>query len=413
MKFKYLPELKSGVGFNNLFCVGNKVYDLLGFCNGEKRVADRHSRQKMIRGFKTEINVFDLKTPEIGWRTIGRINLSPRMCAFGFSYQNEIYIWGGFGYTPLTEQELTKMDKLPPKTNVYNYSDGVKLIFGSDDEITQIPLPNLPYECCLSSAVVVGHTAYFLGGCHYVKGHGYCCRYQVDDLPPVGKIFFSLDLENLSAGFQLINNYPGSPICTNNLIAYQETTIYVLGGKSSVKDDFVEKNGLEYRPLNVIDNWKYDIESNTWQQLVNRPPVNIVNYTAIGVADQIYLFGGIKYFKTLLPDGSIVDSDQLTTNKVKLQYGGVSDIKTRIYNDTRLVISKGGYLSNLIIKYDIPQDKFTLLPTRLPANLVSPSMTIGPNQLIYLGGGEANLSKNDKRDWTLHPYHFIEIDLSD
>lgn len=406
MKSEYLPFLNCGVQCNNLLICNNKIYDIGGFCTGDK-VNPRNPR--MLRGFKTNINQFDPLTNQ--WSVVGEIMLSPRMGSISFVHQNEIYIWGGFSYTPLSHKDLKKYKTLPPKDHVMNNADGIKISF-INNQIFQTKLPDLPFNHCLGKATVVNDTAYFLGGAYYTA-KGYDTQFETDGVS-IGKAFYSIDLNHLDQGFNIINNYPGSPIFCHSLIEYNHF-LYVIGGKCTTRTDVINKNGIEYRPLAIIDNWKYDTINNQWSRLNSRPPLIIANYTAVRVKHLVFTFGGARYTKTYNLDlDKIVDTDNIYQETGFLQYGKISDIKyPTSFKSGESSFTTGNH-SNLIMMYDLIKDEFTILDHRLPVNIVIPTIANQPDHsyFIYFGGGETNRIKFKNREWTTHPYQFMRFDVS-
>ena len=69
--------------------------------------------------------------------------------------------------------------------------------------------------------------------------------------------------------------------------------------------------------------------------------------------------------------------------------------------------------SNLIIKYDPEENKFTVLDPKLPLNIQYPSIANYNDECILLGGGESHIGKLNNITYDLHPNNFLKISFDD
>ena len=315
-------------------------------------------------------------------------------------------MWQGAVVFPINrsaESELKyyKEEKinLPSKKDVFTHSDGL-CIYPGGNKFVQINITN--FFSTMSSVINVEEEQkiYFIGGAYYNK-HSYdTCK--VMNGMPIGKSFFSLSYDDnfdiIEGSFKIEKIFTGSgrysPSCfkINNFI-------YVIGGCSSGKVKTKYKGYSEYVPLNVIDNWKYNLETKKWTRISNLI-TPICNFGGINYKnDKIILFGGTRYNESIL-DNKIIHTSKLINKSIERKYNGISTMQNVHYLPGRYrgrLSTYNYYFSNLIIIYDIKNDAFSISNDILPINTHLPRVCCDKNHDVYLCANEASPRLIDNR----------------
>ena len=306
-----------------------------------------------------------------------------------------MYIWGGFSYTPLTEQELqeykNKCIQLPNKSNIYSYSDGLCITYNNNN-LNYNNIPMIPYP--LVGFGIVNYEDYnkifFINGCVYDR-ESFNTFNLINNIC-VGSSFFSMLYDNnnniIPNSTEFINNFPGSPRYSSNTHIINNF-IYILNGINTTSDKKNNFKGYrEYTYNNVIDNWKYDIINNKWIRIKDYP-IPMCNQGSVVYQNRyIILFGGIKYNTTYTFDKKIINTNTIIYD-TKLPYNNISTIKNDFITPESTANQYNRYFSNIIIIYDTIEDKYTLSDTKLPININAPKV-ISYCDDIYIIGGEGN-----------------------
>jgi len=380
-----------------------------GFCSGLNTVQTPQILKNKVnpktnytRGFIDKIFCYSIK--DNTWKKIGNIPINPRQLASSIVLGDKMYIWGGFSYTPLTNNELEeykiKNIPLPSKKDIYSYADGFYLTY-NDEQIKYSNCPYLPFPLVGTGIVKYEKTKtiYFVNGCIYDSKSFNTHIIAPYTNIPIGKSFFSMKYDDynniIPNSIEFINNFPGSPRL-NSVVTIIDDFIYVIGGVNTTKLINNNRGYNEYTYHNIIDNWKYDILNNKWKQIENTP-IPICNMGSVLYKNRyILLFGGLKFNTTYnldnLDNNCIVNTNTIKWNFKQLKYNGISSIENKsITNNYQHQYN--WYFSNITIIYDTVTNNFEKLDLELPININNPitiSHTDNGYDSIYIVGGEGN-----------------------
>lgn len=115
------------------FTFENYIFYIMGFWVGLNKNYKKYVNESIYkRGFFNSIWRYDINNDI--WDYIGIIyNFKPRQCVNYFSFKNKAYIFGGYSYEALNEEELEYYEKnkipLPPKKGQITYNDLIELEF--------------------------------------------------------------------------------------------------------------------------------------------------------------------------------------------------------------------------------------------------------------------------------------------
>lgn len=346
------------------------------------------------RGFVKNIYGYDLEKNK--WTDYGNLNIKPRQGNFSIVLGNKLYLWGGYSYQPLSEEELRYYDKnkisLPSKEKIYTYSDGLCLYF-DDNKLVQKNINNLPVFSCNSSVVndIENKKIYFFGGCYY-DSYGFDTS-KISFNIEIGKLFYSLSYDEncnlIDESFTICEEFPGTSRHQSNLFKLDDY-IYLIGGTASIKKINKEKGYPEYTSANVIDNWKFSLKLKKWIRISNTI-TPICNFKGINYNNKkIIFFGGIRYNISVI-DNDIFDTWKIINKDYEKKFNGISTIENKYTNKDSQSSSYNYYFSNMILIYDIELDKFFISNYTLPANINIPLCCSDKNN-VYICGGELNPS---------------------
>jgi hypothetical protein len=264
-----LQDSAGGVIHNTLISVG-------GFCSGIP--GDQAIKPGVYpRGFLRKTWGLDLADREAGWAELPDRPGMARQGLFAAVLEDELYVWGGFNYTP-----------------PYTYSDGWRL--SRSGSVWQWDaLPGLPWRITSAGAAVIGTRIYVFGGADYDGvTQFYTDTDRYGNLPRLGARLLMLDTQNLQAGWQELPECPGTPRFVHAVAAVRGK-LYVIGGATG-----------ESPSCTVVDNWVYDPPSQTWSRLADLP-ISSGNFPAGSIAyagRYIPLLGGYDYGCVRNPDGT-------------------------------------------------------------------------------------------------------------
>jgi len=376
---------------DNIIVVGGFCTSLDGCQTPEIFRSRANPKTSYERGFIKEI--FSYSTGNDSWSTIGEIPINPRQCCSSIVLDNKMYVWGGFSYTPLTDEELKDYSdrniSLPRKQNIYSYADGCCLTYDNND-LAWHKCPHLPFP--LVSFGLVKHEKtrklYFINGAIYDR-KSFNTFTTVNGVP-VGKSFFSLSYDEdnniVPDSVEYISNFPGSPRMSpaTHIVG---NYLYVIGGMNTTPVMNNDKGYAEYTYNNVIDNWRYDIDANTWESL-GRFHVPICNQgSCLHENRYIVLMGGVKYNTTfynnrVMPTG-LFEKENLFT------FNNISTIRNTYITPESTANQYNWYFSNLVILYDSRTNQFLISDIKLPIN-INAAQVVKNADGVYIIGGEGN-----------------------
>ena len=197
-------------------------------------------------------------------------------------------------------------------------------------------LPDMLMDTADFDCVEVNGKLYVQGGANYERTGPHLG--WDSEVGGVGKHLEALDLSRLQGGWKRLPDMPGTHR-SHHAVAAVKGKIYVLGGVASV-------GGKQARHWNNVDNWRYDPERGTWEQLRDLPfPCG--GWSAKVFRDRyVLLFGGFYGRKILALDGSTREAygcDKAAFSNRVLVYDTATDTfgeatpMPKAVNDTRLV----------------------------------------------------------------------------
>jgi hypothetical protein len=387
------------------FTFENYIFYIMGFCVGlDKNYKNYVNESIYKRGFFNSIWRYDINNDI--WDYIGNINnFKPRQCVNYISFKNKAYIFGGYSYEALNEEELEYYEKnkipLPPKKGQITYNDLIELEFDIESKILYFKRKiNLPFKICSSAICLANNKLYLHGGSIYTC-NGFDIKYN-----NIGSQFIYFDVLNDNIDFDNIhylNNFNGTARYNHSLIYYNDN-LYLFGGVSNSDSQNIFKGYYENTELNVMDNWIYNIKSNKWN-ILKKLPFCISNFTPLIIQNKIYFFGGCRY------NNSIFCNKSYKSDKNKF-------VKNTLINDiTTIEISKfedinsrrhfNGYYSNLVFYYNLEVDNFNFYDY-LPINCSMPKI-ISTKGKIFLSPNEVNLGLFNNKFYGRHSTLFLEL----
>lgn len=204
--------------------------------------------------------VYALKSPESRWRLVGRL---PKPNGYGLSLSTDsglICIGGGDA-----RQHFTEVFRLRC----------------TEDQIRTEVLPSLPQPCAMMASAQVGSVLYVLGGIQ-----------NPTDTQAMAT-FWSLDLNDLAAGWQTLPACPGPPRILASL-GVAKGALYLVSG-ASLKPGPDGKAQREW----LKDAWCYQPEEG-WQPRADLPRVAVAAPSPLPwVKDRLLVLGG--------DDGALAD----------------------------------------------------------------------------------------------------------
>ena len=126
----------------------------------------------------------------------------------------------------------------------------------------------------------------------------------------------------------------------------------------------------------------------------------------------LVIIGGCKYNDTILENNKKVKTSE-TENKFfdfKLEFNNVSDIKRQSPYSNK-VNKYNWYFSNIIIIYDIENNKFMLPSKRLDFNINNPKL-VTHNDDIYIISGEVNPILLNDVYYGDHPSFVCKVEIN-
>ncbi len=144
-------------------------------------------------------------------------------------------------------------------SNAQGNKDNVtQLTWNSEEQtITQESLPSLPHPLSLTDASISGETLYVAGGL------------TADPTANLKNVFWSLDLNNLDAGWKILEPWQGSArinaiVVSQNIGDYDY--LYVMGGETTVKDS---AGNINTEISN--DCYRYTFRTMQWERIADSP----------------------------------------------------------------------------------------------------------------------------------------------
>jgi len=314
-----------------------------------------------------------IKRPNIAWEEIAEFpGIARQGHACASDKEQEMYCWGGFSYSPapttMTKDEL----KNTKKKNPYGFTDGYKLSLSSKKEEKKWNWSQLP--------ALPSHQGAFTALCYststdaiFLVGGGDYDRYQFHTISDrtgtklrVGAMMwkFSITTQEWTAMPEL----PGTARLLHSISCVKDEIIVIggaTGGQSIVGETSFHT---------VVDNWSFNIPTETWKRLKDTPYV-IGNFGNSVVYQERYMFlvGGAGYGK--IERGGFVNAT-FWNNDI--------DKPPHFKHPSSSVNYRKQY-SNSMLVYDITLDNF-FFTDPLPINNNLPLVYLRGDYIYTLGG---------------------------
>jgi len=337
------PAMPQGMQDNHVSVIHNWLVSVGGFCGGYD---DDWKPGRYPRGFLNKVWGLDLGHEDKGWVDLPSLPGAPRQGMLGTRVEDSLYVWGGFSYS-----------------EPYTYADGYRLSH-KDGEWMWNTLPPLPSPAAWSGVAAIGSKIYCLGGADYDAKDFYTLQDRTGEVERLGARLIVLDTNNLEAGWRALTPCPGTP---RALVAtgVVDGKVYFIGG-------FAVSPEGSY--CNVVDSWRYDPATDTWERLRDLPMSGSGTSPGLIVCKNRYLLlpCGYQYDSVMKPDGTLA-----------LKYGTPSTVKRTWENHPRL---KDTHYYNHFFVYDT-RSNLHGTATALPFDDVA-TITIVLGDTAYMFPGE-------------------------
>lgn len=415
-----LKDHEYGLCGSTLFNIGNRIFLFGGFCAGSNANNYFSYYSNKLSNSKYEIKFFNHLScyfiDENRWEKIGEIDEILPRSQHGFAtYENNIYIFGGYSFEFMTKEYLdeykNKYGKWPEKKGQNVLDDCFKITINDDNTYKITKLPNLLIKSYSFSCTTIKNILYFFGGAcdvnekieidyetkqNILSKHGLNI---LDEKINMGNILFSFDLTNPYNGFNIESIFAGVPRL-NAFITNYNSYIYVFGGNN--KNNNIAHSGRENNNMicAVSDCWRYHIQYKKWEFINEIPISGYANFSIINYNNYSLFLGGVKFFKNIRLKGEFINYDNCEfENSIDcdsknyfnpfFKYGKITNTFS-LCNETKFKDAKSfvngspfeyyqHYFSDVIIAYNYDENKFYICNKTLPIN-----MCLGTN-LIQIG----------------------------
>lgn len=254
LEFKSLSNIPDQVGFAGSFAgISNNTLIVAGGANFPDGGAPWTGSTKVWHD-----RIFALENDRTEWKTVGKL---PRALGYGVSISTDkgLIVIGG--------------------SNEEGHYDDVYRLEYAHDSVSYSELPSLPQPLANAAGVILNQVVYVLGG-------------TTDPASVEAEnIFWSLDLNNLTAGWKILEPWPG-PSRMLAVAGAADESIYLFSGAHL-------KNGVrEY----LSDSYKYS-RNKGWEKLADLPRAVVAAPTPAFTSKEgnLLVFGG--------DDGSLAGID--------------------------------------------------------------------------------------------------------
>jgi N-acetylneuraminic acid mutarotase len=425
LTIKKKKDLLQGIQDSIICQFDDYIFLIGGFCCGPddrpqliKHLANPKTSYK--RGFFNDIWRYSISKNE--WIYIGKLEcMKPRQSHFSEVVDNKVYIFGGFSYTPLSEEDLEYYEvnniSLPTKSEMCTFSDYFCLEY-NNGFLNLIDKGLLPYPISYSKCKYFNGKLYIFGGCVYLTS------YISVEMNNTGKRLLVIKLDDngliLKNNFEIIESFPGTPRYGLNLELINNQ-LYIFGGSYSSKENIhTDKGYVENTEYNVIDNWKFDLVKNKWEE-IPRFPFTITYPSSIEVDNIIYFFGGVKFNQSLYKNEINNDEISIDTTEIWLDYKS----KEKVYNGIStipLLLTDGlyarkqfnGYFGNIIFSYNLKNKKFFIqgeLPLQVSLPILTKYIKDG-KKYIFTIPNESNFILINNKYYGIHSSLFLRLEIN-
>lgn len=336
------PHMPQGLQDNHIAVLHNHIVSVCGFCGG---IDDDWKPGLYPRGFLRKTWALNLAGEERGWLELPPLPGAARQGMQGARVGDALYVWGGFSYS-----------------EPYTYRDGYRLS-RENGEWAWDELPPLPSPSAWGGSCVTGSMIYTLGGADYDTKDFYTLTDRTGQVERLGSRLIVFDTNNPGNGWREAAPCPGTPRCLVS-VGTVDGKMYFIGGVAMAESG-------EY--CNVVDSWRYDPASDTWERLRDMPISGSGGCPGSPVYKERYILlpCGYQYASVMRPDGSLVP-----------KYGEPSTIERTWENHPRL---KGTHYYNHCYVYDTRTNRYGTA-TALPFDdVASINAVIGGTVYIFPG----------------------------
>ncbi len=356
------PNLPQGFQDSDGGVLDGSLITVGGFCSGGLEKDNEEKPGKYPRGFLKKGWILNLSEQDRGWKQLPDLPGAARQGLSCAKVGEALYFWGGFSYT-----------------EPYCYADGWRLLKREGDWVWE-ELPSLPWPVTTIAMSTIGSKIYAFGGADYNAEAFFTETDRSGDLKRLGARLLVLDTEDLEGGWRELSECPGTPRWVHAM-ANIDGSLYVIGGASGN----VVIDGTSFGYCTIVDNWRYDTETDQWMRLRDLPVSsgNFPRGTNLVFEDRyILLPGGHQYTYVLRPDGTVDD-----------KYGSASQARPE------------SGLHNDCFVYDTQTELFgTADPLPIDNNL---PMTVVHGDDVFLLGGETGGGVVDGEYYGHHPDLFL------
>lgn len=269
-------SMPQGMQDNHVNLLDGWFVSVGGFCQGGD---DDWKPGRYPRGFLNKTWGLNLNDAATGWVDLPDYPGAPRQGMQGARVGSALYVWGGFSYSePFTYRDGHRLSR---KGNDWRWS----------------PLPQLPTPSAWAGISAIGTRIYAIGGADYDAKRFYTLTDRTGAVERPGSRLIVFDTENPDAGWTERTPCPGTPRCLTTA-AVVDGSIYVMGGVG-----VMESGGY----CNVVDSWRYDPASDTWERLRDTPISGSGSSATLAVYKGRYIIlpCGYQYGEIMKPDGTI------------------------------------------------------------------------------------------------------------
>lgn len=287
------PSMPQGMQDNGGGLIDNHLVMVGGFCGGYE---DDWKPGKYPRGFLRKGWALDLTREEQGWFELPDFPGIARQGMCGISVNNDLYLWGGFSYT-----------------EPYCFTDGYKLS-RREEEWRWQELPPLPWPQGSVGVCSIDSKIYLFSGHDYDAENLYVETDRTGKIERLGARLLMFDTDTPQVGWAELPQCPGTARCMSGVAAVGGK-VYAIGGygikqaalQKAAKSGRADAYEGSHTNHNVVDSWRFDPVTNTWERLRDMP-VSVAGFPQGQlVYDDRYILlpCGFQMETILNPDGTV------------------------------------------------------------------------------------------------------------
>jgi N-acetylneuraminic acid mutarotase len=441
IKFIMKKIIPYGVNGFSYYNIDNYIYIFGGFSAGNSSINGLSFYSDKIIGIhKTKFynNLLRYNIDNNEWEDLGIIDeIYPRALHGFFTYNNKMYLFGGFSFEFMSLDYLNKYKEIngcwPEKKDKQVFKDFYEISV-IDDKIITKRLSDLPYTIMSPSTLLINNKLFFIGGETNVIQYS---KITVDFIEELnienniynsGSLLFYIDLDNIeNFKINFESFFPGIPCVQYNLIE-KNNNIFLFSDHTFNDDNKTNFRPNEKNTITCCDNWKYNLLNKKWYRIENNPIYGLSGAKIIDYdEDNILFIGGARcLFDCTIDDikleYSINNKDinfktniinfNIKENKIGnsilnpiFKYGTISNTYSKWNEMCSNVISVDTiqaydyykhYFSDLIFMYNIKDNLFYIINQKLPCNIANPNIIKYNNKYIFISGETNDILFNNR-----------------